>query len=143
MAIRTYMLMAIPIEHKDAINRMINVRNPDSGDNLSARLGERIEDETGVYANEPATHTYGGWWTDTAPVAGDLEFYTNLTIDPFVPPNGWEDPVLDGVTEQEVIDACAALVVVSVTGEDDASTPELARQTLFDQLDVAVVRVEI
>lgn len=135
--IRTYMLMAIPIAHKDAINRMINVRNNDSGDNLSARLGERIEDQTGVYANEPATHTYGGWYAE----GEELAFYQNLANTPFVPPEGW--PILDGVTEQEVLDACEALIVVTITGEDTWETPELARNTLFDQLDVAVVRVEI
>lgn len=119
----SYMLLAAPVEHADAFNRMVNVRNGDSGDALKIRLS--------TTGQEPATYLCGGW-----PPADDEElvFYQSPAEHEFVPPEGW--PILDGVTEQEVLDARAASEISVRSGPNSAVLPVAAMGALFADLGI-------
>lgn len=112
----TYSLIIIPIAHAEAFNRMLNVIFNDSGDNLS-----RDASPDGKF---PVTHKVGG-----APLPVDfLAFLHSMGTVPFVLPPGQSYPLPGGITEQNVIDARAAVSVETSSG--DVSTSELVDKCL-------------
>lgn len=122
MPVVHYAINVIPTEHKQALNRLFAMIVGDDileSTNLSVPANATSDHE------DPFTHWYGGLYVD----AQWLDIFQNLTTNLPEPDGGWPlmvegNPVL---TEQEAIDAAAALIITVRTGEND---PQLPPQTL-------------
>lgn len=120
----SYAILAIPVGHANAINRVFNLINQDSGDNLAQPLGAN--------GQEPATYKYGGWNVTPEQVT----LYQTLADNLPTPEGGW--PYND-VTEQDAIDAASALEILVRSGPDGGSLPGAARDAMFAELGVAPI----
>jgi hypothetical protein len=115
----SYAICVIADEHKNAINRVFNLLNRDTGDNLSQPLSAN--------GQSPASHWYGGWPV-TAEQANALQ---TLAENLPVPPSGWP---YEGVSEATAQAAVEALYTNINTGENAEAIPEQNRATVFAAL---------
>lgn len=123
----SYAVVVIPDPHKAAANRVFNVLNADSGDNLSQSLS--------ADGQFPASHWFGGWPV-TAEQANRLQI---LATDLPEPPDGWP---YEGESEEDAAAAAAALYININTGEDAEALPEQNRVTVFAALGLQRVEIE-
>jgi hypothetical protein len=104
MSLYHYAILLSPMQHRNAINRVLNLLWNDEGDNLG-----RYASPNGAL---PATHTLGGIGLSTSGVAAVHGLATTLPT----PPGGWP---YAGVTEQEAQAAVAALYINVNSGSED------------------------
>jgi hypothetical protein len=119
-----YGVCIIPDAHKNAINVVFALRqdeNPAESENIGQPLNASGSSE------DPVTYWCGGQLYQTA----DLPLIQNLAANMPVPSSGWPVAGMSGsVTEQEALDAAAALQVTMRTAELPNFTSQLAQETL-------------